>query len=292
MTRGRVSSLRRDHPRSRGVYWTRRQLSRMDDGSSPLARGLLLWQALVIGAPRIIPARAGFTFLVCLVVFGCADHPRSRGVYSIFRAVVPGDGGSSPLARGLRSRGCPAASPGRIIPARAGFTTRLRRACSPGPDHPRSRGVYAGAGQCVLTQTGSSPLARGLPLGDTALRRRERIIPARAGFTFQSSAHSRSIGDHPRSRGVYVALHPEFVFREGSSPLARGLHIHWGGVDNDGGIIPARAGFTAAPTGSSRSRRDHPRSRGVYSCESPGFNVIPGSSPLARGLLRWEPEVH
>ena len=50
------------------------------------------------------------------------------------------------------------------------------------------------------------------------------------------------------------------------------------------GIIPARAGFTHDRRGEQRSRRDHPRSRGVYPLPFLRFWCRQGSSPLARGL--------
>ena len=55
----------------------------------------------------------------------------------------------------------------------------------------------------------------------------------------------------------------------------------------DGGIIPARAGFTRRCPMRPSSWGDHPRSRGVYGMAG-GEPVPPsGSSPLARGL-QWE----
>ena len=111
-----------DHPRSRGVY--RLLLGRQirNHGSSPLARGLLS---------------------LCLTPRGRgADHPRSRGVYVFPWATGIPLKGSSPLARGLRPRPAPCRSAARIIPARAGFTPRSTGWPTPGPDHPRSRGVY------------------------------------------------------------------------------------------------------------------------------------------------------
>ena len=70
-------------------------------------------------------------------------------------------------------------------------------------DHPRSRGVYRGRRASAGTSSGSSPLARGLPLCWTARISGRRIIPARAGFT-TATAHRRGRRrDHPRSRGVY-----------------------------------------------------------------------------------------
>ena len=70
------------------------------------------------------------------------------------------------------------------------------------------------------------------------------IIPARAGFTGSGSR--------------------ELWRLRGSSPLARGLPS------------PRGAG--------TRSRWDHPRSRGVYGFPSPSRESSTGSSPLARGL--------
>ena len=52
----------------------------------------------------------------------------------------------------------------------------------------------------------------------------------------------------------------------------------------DGGIIPARAGFTLSSGTAPRSKWDHPRSRGVYVDAAFATIEAEGSSPLARGL--------
>ena len=70
--------------------------------------------------------------------------------------------------------------------------------------------------------------------------------------------------DHPRSRGVYLDMGSDYVTRDGSSPLARGLPGAAPRAAAVARIIPARAGFTPASTSSRRPRKDHPRSRGVY----------------------------
>ena len=172
-----------------------------------------------------------------------------------------------------------------IIPARAGFTCR-RRGSGPGrPDHPRSRGVYVRCQLPLLFLSGSSPLARGLPADSSRGNHRDRIIPARAGFTRKARASSQSATDHPRSRGVYA---PVVILENkdaGSSPLARGLHASGGRGLVLSGIIPARAGFTSRGKAPRFLRRDHPRSRGVYWPASPTNSGRRGSSPLARGLL-------
>ena len=152
--------------------------------------------------------------------------------------------GSSPLARGLLNAVPHILNAGRIIPARAGFTTcGCGGGCGVG-DHPRSRGVY------------SAPHAYEWA--------RPWIIPARAGFTGRVVGLLVGGGDHPRSRGVYVHVRQ----------LAPAAH----------GIIPARAGFTPFSRPLISRSRDHPRSRGVYEDPHRPAGCVTGSSPLARGL--------
>ena len=71
----------RDHPRSRGVYYSGPERCTRGEGSSPLARGLP-WADSTWGCSTgIIPARAGFTTNASESSQGSQDHPRSRGVY-------------------------------------------------------------------------------------------------------------------------------------------------------------------------------------------------------------------
>ena len=181
--RGRLHHEPGDHPRSRGVYRPRRPPARPRPGSSPLARGLRDIPHEGSQRRRIIPARAGFTPRARPSSRSSPDHPRSRGVYW-HPEYVPADwDGSSPLARGLRPR--PAGKPPgpRIIPARAGFTSRTMPGSTPSSDHPRSRGVYRQGEVHRPALTGSSPLARGLRGQISAQPIDVGIIPARAGFT-------------------------------------------------------------------------------------------------------------
>ena len=253
-----------NHPRSRGVYHSRRHSICPRAGSSPLARGLR-------GLPdrwrrwrRIIPARAGFTPGRPRKARRQADHPRSRGVY-LLAAVGHADDD-------------------RIIPARAGFTLTPPGASIADPDHPRSRGVYDVRECCHCTVAGSSPLARGLLDVVAQVGAVSRIIPARAGFTTPPTCTGSPPADHPRSRGVYTA--PMRMDRSvvGSSPLARGLPAKPAEIMPGIRIIPARAGFTPLVISFFGGSEDHPRSRGVYRGMAPGPVRFPGSSPLARGL--------
>ena len=111
-----------DHPRSRGVYPRTETPMWSTEGSSPLARGLLCGRSTRSTAPRIIPARAGFTGNVMKETGVRQDHPRSRGVYCSRVSRSVGTLGSSPLARGLRRGKGRKSRIWGIIPARAGFT--------------------------------------------------------------------------------------------------------------------------------------------------------------------------
>ncbi len=276
----------------------------VNDGSSPLARGLRREGQRGCDGGRIIPARAGFTRARPRAWRRLPDHPRSRGVYALGRVWTENPVGSSPLARGLPRRGLRLSRFPRIIPARAGFTTRGRgpppaprdhprsRGVYPGssrrarcpPDHPRSRGVYSCHAFACPDHTGSSPLARGLQSHCRRLQTALRIIPARAGFTPLRWGWRLRRQDHPRSRGVYPRRRPGPTSPVGSSPLARGLLIAYWFVLGVSGIIPARAGFTRRRLGATTGRADHPRSRGVYHTVSRWHLRLAGSSPLARGL--------
>ena len=174
----------KDHPRSRGVYLRGFPARIVARGSSPLARGLLEDRKRVRPDLRIIPARAGFTGGLPIILAGRPDHPRSRGVYPAAAQPSQKRSGSSPLARGLLNLRPVDNILTRIIPARAGFTrasTRMRE-----------------------KKSGSSPLARGLRASRSGPDRQHGIIPARAGFTICASVSRISPRDHPRSRGVYA----------------------------------------------------------------------------------------
>ena len=244
-TRGTTRAFRwSDHPRSRGVYAVTGRGMCAASGSSPLARGLRPRPRPIRADPGIIPARAGFTPWRRARSPPRKDHPRSRGVYSRCCWSRSGAPGSSPLARGLPVDEVAGAGLAGIIPARAGFTTWSKIAQPARGDHPRSRGVYRGAGPVRRTGPGSSPLARGLRAVTPTEGARLRIIPARAGFTHQPVRGVGERRDHPRSRGVYANDEIDRWTKTGSSPLARGLPcdsplfplLRW--------IIPARAGFT------------------------------------------------
>ena len=76
-------------------------------------------------ALRIIPARAGPTWLISPMRRFSQDHPRSCGANSVDDAVGHFVSGSSPLVRGQLHHILLVFLPVRIIPARAGPTQMI-----------------------------------------------------------------------------------------------------------------------------------------------------------------------
>ena len=155
-------------------------------------------------------------------------------------------GGSSPLARGPRRCGGERVLVRGLIPARAGTTKDFTAQLAAKGAHPRSRGDHLVSWTGLMALWGSSPLARGPRVLRLPQSPRPGLIPARAGTTNLPVTSAAETGAHPRSRGDHRSPRTAAPRRSGSSPLARGpprLEAHFGHLL---GLIPARAGTTAA----------------------------------------------
>ena len=238
------TAYRKDHPRACGVYVRGHRVAGGCMGSSPRVRGLLISPEEYLCECGIIPARAGFTCGGAADGAESEDHPRACGVYYGYKV-------------GFSDRA-------RIIPARAGFTPRVYAVKCCFKDHPRACGVYKAVRIIPIIVSGSSPRVRGLQGRGSCESRIEGIIPARAGFTTALGAwkceggiiparagftlicavRAFTVSDHPRACGVYLLLMKLVSGSSGSSPRVRGLPFLVAAHSHDGGIIPARAGFT------------------------------------------------
>ena len=252
-------------------------------GSSPLARGTLVFDDVHQPGGRIIPARAGNTPRPRKARSSTSDHPRSRGEHVITMDRSRADRGSSPLARGTHGAGRGQALRDRIIPARAGNTPPSAIPRSGPLDHPRSRGEHRTNPTAAKMISGSSPLARGTRFDPQHIGPGSRIIPARAGNTHRPNKLRFGEEHHPRSRGEHTPWHWTCCACSGSSPLARGTPRSRARPRCRSRIIPARAGNTGRGKNHLRSDADHPRSRGEHAAKAGGGAAETGSSPLARG---------
>ena len=191
-----------DHPRACGANPPMMLRSCVGHGSSPRVRGKLRLQHSPKIRLRIIPARAGQTWVPMLPASDNPDHPRACGANFSQDAAGWARAGSSPRVRGKLPQQIHVGHGVRIIPARAGQTGR-----------------QGGRGR---RDAGSSPRVRGKPQIGFRFAAGRRIIPARAGQTPRWFHRPLSCPDHPRACGANACTCCQPAFRLGSSPRVRG----------------------------------------------------------------------
>ena len=188
----------------RGVHIMASIRSISIQGSSPHARGPLVYLPIVGGDLGIIPACAGSTRLGS----GCPgrhrDHPRMRGVHFFVPSPLFLVIGSSPHARGPPVDGGGYEGRIGIIPACAGSTSDSAARVPHDQDHPRMRGVHIKPRPPAIRLRGSSPHARGPHRGGKDRSLCQGIIPACAGSTLGCHYDFCPQKDHPRMRGVHL----------------------------------------------------------------------------------------
>ena len=185
--------------------------------------------------------------------------------------------------RGKPGRACRGERQGRIIPARAGQTVTGVSIRSPPPDHPRACGANLRLRPTHCVVCGSSPRVRGKHVGTGGRRRRHRIIPARAGQTWEATRRPRPGSDHPRACGANHVIGFDPPYAVGSSPRVRGKLASDPRCEQRTRIIPARAGQTQARQRADFAAADHPRACGANSAARAPSSRSDGSSPRVRG---------
>ena len=110
---------------------------------------------------RIIPARAGQTPSSRKAARPWTDHPRACGANATADSQTNDIRGSSPRVRGKPGQIPCARTRIRIIPARAGQTTRTRSTSARTTDHPRACGANVEKKSRRGYKFGSSPRVRG-----------------------------------------------------------------------------------------------------------------------------------
>ncbi len=191
--------------------------------------------------------------------------------------------GSSPLARGTRSRLSQHGNYQRFIPAGAGNALATPQASRRHSVHPRWRGERRVGGLGSLDNLGSSPLARGTRPGWRSQSASSRFIPAGAGNARSGRVSVPGVPVHPRWRGERFGLGGGIRQGDGSSPLARGTPVRSARFRAVRRFIPAGAGNAGRYRTTRPAQPVHPRWRGERGFKERLFWHGLGSSPLARG---------
>ena len=194
--------------------------------------------------------------------------------------------GSSPRGRGKPGGPLGGAGGRRLIPARAGKTSRARVWCWGSRDHPRAGGENWAARRATCPSLGSSPRGRGKLDALARVGAGDGLIPARAGKTVGLRYAFRSAQAHPRAGGENRRPPPFHRGKSGSSPRGRGKRLDRAEHRTDPGLIPARAGKTHRVGMRARASRAHPRAGGENDAVDHSEGLDEGSSPRGRGKRR------
>ena len=256
-----------DHPRACGEHMHHVSGLELPEGSSPRLRGTLgrgdrqghqggIIPALAGNTPAmgvllsvrgIIPALAGNTIRPCVGVRRGRDHPRACGEHHFAANSIGWMPGSSPRLRGTRDQRVLVNGRVGIIPALAGNTCVVA-ACRPiRRDHPRACGEHFHTLLATLRTPGSSPRLRGTRQVRRGFADHRGIIPALAGNTQREVVPRTLHRDHPRACGEHVFLNLSTLSDMGSSPRLRGTLLACLRAGFLRGIIPALAGNTSFP---------------------------------------------
>ena len=231
----------------------------------------------------IIPAYAGNTIAVNILMFPFWDHPRVCGEHRSMSCRMVGLLGSSPRMRGTHPHAARNRHGQGIIPAYAGNTESTLCGEHSARDHPRVCGEHQPRSRRTQDRPGSSPRMRGTLIIGASARTMQGIIPAYAGNTVVVIMVAWGVRDHPRVCGEHFRGFSSFAFPWGSSPRMRGtrrppvLRLRFRR------IIPAYAGNTSLLPSRLGSARDHPRVCGEHAAMTLDVYADLGSSPRMRG---------
>ena len=193
-------------------------------------------------------------------------HPRAGGENPHRPQPATHDPGSSPRGRGKHILRCQDNTNHRLIPARAGKTSRLSPVRRLRRAHPRAGGENVSGVAAGRVFRGSSPRGRGKLTALFTVIVVVRLIPARAGKTTDRTAVRVEGRAHPRAGGENGRRLVWRLVVRGSSPRGRGklrAALPYAGPRR---LIPARAGKTGRMCDRCARVRAHPRAGGENQC--------------------------
>ena len=273
------------HPRMRGERTVAVMIRSAPYGSSPHARGTLLYLGNSLAEYRGIPACTGNASPTAGTSWTSSVHPRIRGERGYWRISAEKSGGSSPHMRGTPGHAPVHGLHLRFIPACAGDVPHSYPIPAPAAVHPRMRGE-----RCLLTEqftqtNGSSPHARGTQRVCRGHHVPGRFIPACAGNASMDRTNWPVSPVHPRMCGERTYGVSLMAARNGSSPHVRGTLSRLPEETDEGRFIPACAGNARRACGRAWPQAVHPRMCGERIVAAADDPVAPGSSPHVRGTL-------
>ena len=252
-------------------------------GSSPRVRGKRDDGEAVQVDVRLIPARAGKTYLWRSTNEHGRAHPRACGENIPRPPQSIRSRGSSPRVRGKPREEAATIDMGGLIPARAGKTPLLHLRMLALWAHPRACGENEAGDEKGAVFEGSSPRVRGKQRNRPHQGRTGGLIPACAGKTHTRAQLGPPPPAHPRVCGENSYNKDKSSSDMGSSPRVRGKPCAFWGVGGVRGLIPACAGKTApSPRRPGRSWA-HPRVCGENRKALEENRAAWGSSPRVRG---------
>ena len=177
----------------------------MGAGSSPLTRGKPSFATAISALLGLIPAHAGKTAMLPLMVDAPGAHPRSRGENQDGPRQPQAVPGSSPLTRGKLLVAIVREALRGLIPAHAGKIAIRAWGYDHAQAHPRSRGENRASVPHDHPDEGSSPLTRGKWRSRSPRVGPGGLIPAHAGKIRPARGLRSGTAAHPRSRGENIA---------------------------------------------------------------------------------------
>ncbi len=196
------------HPRACGEHFLGVVQVTICPGSSPRMRGTHLPILAGHWSGRFIPAHAGNTSSLPVILPRDAVHPRACGEHGSANAQNWLRDGSSPRMRGTQKLASNVVKSVRFIPAHAGNTGHQIAMQFPATVHPRACGEHSTRPSPSTLYAGSSPRMRGTRKMTLGERIKLRFIPAHAGNTVSINGVSWHITVHPRACGEHTSSTP------------------------------------------------------------------------------------
>ncbi len=252
------------HPRMHGDHPGPDPFGVRHVGSSPHARGPLLFHPELEDVRRFIPACTGTTPCIPSLARYTPVHPRMHGDHWNWSSLIMNGFGSSPHARGPLVVSATNICSARFIPACTGTTSADSSPHSPSSVHPRMHGDHCLRCHYRTLLHGSSPHARGPPRVRRRAGPRVRFIPACTGTTSSRTDVNAILSVHPRMHGDHAGDAYGAGERGGSSPHARGPRGAWLPLSSLRRFIPACTGTTRHLCTSCFIATVHPRMHGDH----------------------------